>query len=162
MNRLRRDNDDATASELRRALEPSARSRSSPPRRSPRRRPLILIADDTTDTRDLYAEYFRTRGFVAVTAADGAAAVQVALEQVPDVVVMDLAMPQIDGLTATKKIKADARTRRTRVILLTGYPMDTIARKASEVGVDRYLTKPCLPEELQRHVNELRRPKGSL
>ena len=162
MNRLRRDDDDATASELRRALEPSARSRSSPPRRSPRRRPLILIADDTTDTRDLYAEYFRTRGFVAVTAADGAAAVQVALEQVPDVVVMDLAMPQIDGLTATKKIKADARTRRTRVILLTGYPIDTIARKASEVGVDRYLTKPCLPEELQHHVNELRRPKGSL
>ena len=75
---------------------------------------------------------------------------------------MDLAMPQYDGLTATKKIKADARTRRTRVILLTGYPMDTIARKASEVGVDRYLTKPCLPEDLQRHVNELRRPKGSL
>jgi len=161
MNRLRRDDDDAPARDLRRAPESSSRPRSSSSR-SPRRRPIILIADDTTDTRDLYAEYFRTRGFIAVTAADGAAAVQVALEHVPDVIVMDLAMPQYDGLTATKKIKADARTRRTRVILLTGYPMDTIARKASEVGVDRYLTKPCLPDELQRHVNELRRPKGAL
>ena len=161
MNRLRRDDDDAPARDLRRAPEPS-RSRSSPSRRSLRRHPMILIADDTTDTRELYAEYFRTRGFTVVTAHDGAAAVQVALEWVPDVIVMDLAMPQFDGLTATRKIKQDPHMRRTRVILLTGYPMDTIARKASEVGVDLYLTKPCLPEALERHVNELRRPKGSL
>src|SRR5438105_8098986 len=101
MNRLRRDDDDATASALRRALEPSSRSQWSPRRRLPRRRPIILIADDTTDTRDLYAEYFRTRGFIAITAHDGPAAVQAALEHVPDVIVMDLAMPQYDGLTAT-------------------------------------------------------------
>jgi len=163
MNRLRRDDDDAPRRDLWRAPPPSSRSRSSSSsRRSPRPRPVVLIADDTTDTRDLYAEYFRTRGFIAITAHDGPTAVQAALEHVPDVIVMDLAMPQYDGLTATSKIKQDARTRRTRVILLTGYPMDTIARKASEVGVDRYLTKPCLPHELERHVNQLRRPKGAL
>ena len=145
----------------RRAPEPAPLSRPRP-RPSTRRPPVVLIADDTTDTRDLYAEYFGGRGFRVVTAADGASAVQAALDHEPDVIVMDLAMPQYDGLTATSKIKEDARTRRTRVILLTGYPMDTIARKASEVGVDRYLTKPCLPEDLQRHVNELRRPKGAL
>jgi two-component system cell cycle response regulator DivK len=156
MNRVRRDDDDANARDLRRAPDPSERREDDD--REPRNRPVILIADDTTDTRELYAEYFRTRDFVAVTAADGAAAVQIALDQVPDVIVMDLAMPQIDGLTATRKIKEDARTRRTRVILLTGYPMNSIARQASEAGVDTYLTKPCLPEELERHVNGLRRP----
>jgi CheY-like chemotaxis protein len=160
MNRLRRDDDDTSRRDPRRAPAPSSRSRSS--QRSRRRRPTILIADDTTDTRELYAEHFRTRGFTVVTAHDGVAAVQAALEHVPDVVVMDLAMPQIDGLTATRKIKQEPHTRRTRVILLTGYPMETVARKASEAGVDRYLTKPCLPHDLERHVNELRRPKGSL
>jgi two-component system, cell cycle response regulator DivK len=162
MNRVRRDHDDGNARDLRRAPEMSSRPRSSSSRRSPRRRPVILIADDTTDTRDLYAEHFRTRGFTVVTAHDGPAVVNAALEHVPDVIVMDLAMPQYDGLTATRKIKEDARTRRTRVILLTGFPMNTIARQASEAGVDRYLTKPCLPEELQRHVNELRRPTDDI
>jgi CheY-like chemotaxis protein len=124
--------------------------------------PTILIADDTTDTRELYAAYFRIRGFLVFTAADGAAAVQVALEQVPDAIVMDLAMPHYDGLVATQRIKDDPRTRGTRVILLTGYPMSSVSPEASKVGVDRYLTKPCLPEELERHVNELRRPKDAL
>jgi CheY-like chemotaxis protein len=90
-------------------------------RRPSRRAPVILIADDATDTRDLYADYFTQRGFAVVTAHDGAAAVRVALECVPAVIVLDLAMPQIDGITALRRIKADARSARTRVILLTGY-----------------------------------------
>lgn len=122
--------------------------------------PSILIADDTADTREMYAEYFRTRGFIVLTARDGAEAVDVALEHLPAVIVMDLAMPHVDGLTATRKIMEGARTRRSRVILLTGYPSNTLARQASEGSPDRYLTKPCLPEELERHVNELRRWKG--
>jgi CheY-like chemotaxis protein len=129
------------------------------PRRSPRRRPLILIADDTTDTRELYADYFSRRRFTVVTAHDGAAAINVALDHVPDVIVMDLAMPQFDGLTAIRRIKSDARMRRTRIILLTGYPQKAIERGALEAGADRFLTKPCLPEDLERHVNEVRRPR---
>jgi hypothetical protein len=83
MNRVRRDHDDGNARDLRRAPEMSSRPRSSSSRRSPRRRPVILIADDTTDTRDLYAEHFRTRGFTVVTAHDGPAVVNAALEHVP-------------------------------------------------------------------------------
>jgi CheY-like chemotaxis protein len=71
---------------------------------------------------------------------------------------MDLAMPQLDGITAAQRIKANAGTRQTRVILLTGYPNYAIERDARERGIDRFLTKPCLPEELERHVNE---PGGS-
>jgi CheY-like chemotaxis protein len=142
-----------------RALEPALNARSS---RHRRRRPLILIADDTADAREIYGTYFTGRGFSVLTANDGAAAIQVAIDHRPDVIVMDLAMPQFDGITAAERIKGTARTRRTRVILLTGYPQYALEQAALERGVDRFLTKPCLPEELERHVNELRRPQGSL
>jgi CheY-like chemotaxis protein len=120
---------------------------------------VILIADDTTDSRDLYAEYFETRGFSVVTARDGAGAVEAALEHVPEVIVMDLAMPQIDGIAAIRRIKADARMQPTRVIVLTGYHF-AVERSALEAGADLFLRKPCLPERLERHVNALRQERG--
>jgi two-component system, cell cycle response regulator DivK len=126
-----------------------------------RRQPVMLIADDTRDGRELYTQYFGRRGFTVVTADDGAVAIRVALDRVPDVIVMDLAMPQFDGITAIRRIKADARTRRTRVILLTGYPHEDIERAALEAGADKFLMKPCLPEELERHLKALRRPRRS-
>jgi CheY-like chemotaxis protein len=119
---------------------------------------VILIADDTTDSRDLYAEYFETRGFSVVTARDGAGAVQVALEHLPEVIVMDLAMPQIDGITAIQRIKADARMQQTRVIVLTGYHF-AVEKSALEAGADLFLRKPCLPERLELHVNALRQER---
>jgi two-component system cell cycle response regulator DivK len=118
-----------------------------------------MIADDTTDTRELYAMYFRTRGFSVVTAQDGEAAVAGARTHRPDVIVMDLAMPRLDGIAATERVKADVRTRRTRIIILTGYPYRAIEQGALEAGADMFLIKPCLPEDLERHVNELRRPR---
>ncbi len=136
-----------------------AQSRPKPRRRSTSRPPVILIADDTTDSRDLYAEYFESRGFSVVTAHDGTGAVRAALEHVPDVIVMDLAMPQIDGITAIQRIKSDARMQQSRVILLTGYPL-AVERSALEAGADLFLRKPCLPERLERHVNALRQRKG--
>jgi two-component system, cell cycle response regulator DivK len=120
---------------------------------------VILIADDTTDSRDLYAEYFETRGFSVVTARDGTSAVQAALEHLPDVIVMDLAMPQIDGITAIQRIKADARLQQTRVILLTGYHL-ALEKSALEAGADLFLRKPCLPERLESHVNGLRQGRA--
>jgi CheY-like chemotaxis protein len=116
---------------------------------------VILIADDTTDSRDLYAEYFETRGFSVVTARDGVDAVQAALEHVPEVIVMDLAMPQIDGITAIQRIKADARMQQTRVIILSGYHF-AVEKSALEAGADLFLRKPCLPERLELHINALR------
>jgi CheY-like chemotaxis protein len=87
-----------------------------------------------------------------LTANDGAEAIQVARDQRPDVIVMDLAMPQFDGITAAERIKDTARTWRTRVILLTGYPHYAPGQSALERGVDVFLTKPCLPEDLETHV----------
>jgi two-component system cell cycle response regulator DivK len=158
MNRAARREDDEPSRDSQRVAESSPLA----PRRAPRRRPVILIADDTIDTRELYAMHFASRGFTVVTARDGAAAIQVALDHVPDVIVMDLAMPQFDGITATQRIKSDARLSRTRVILLTGYPDYAAERGSVGAGADMFLTKPCLPEDLERYVNNLRRPKGAL
>jgi two-component system cell cycle response regulator DivK len=125
----------------------------------PRRRFTVLIADDTAHTRELYEEYFTARGFNVVTANDGANAIQAALEHVPDVVIMDLAMPEFDGITAVHRLKQSGRLRNTGIIMLTGYPSIDIGRAALQIGVDLFLTKPCLPEHLERHINQLRSQK---
>jgi two-component system cell cycle response regulator DivK len=161
MNRALRREDDEPSRDLQQPHEPLRSARSSP-RRTRRRPPVILIADDSTATRELYAIYFQSRGFNVITAHDGAAAIQVALDHEPDVIIMDLAMPQFDGITATQRIKGDARMSRTRVILLTGYAGYAAERGSVEAGADLFLTKPCLPEDLERHVNQLRRPNGAL
>jgi CheY-like chemotaxis protein len=134
----------------------SPRTRPSARRRG---QPVVLIADDTRDTRELYGMYFASRGFHVLTADDGESAVRVALDQRPHVIVMDLAMPRLDGIIATQRIKQDRRTRRTRVIILTGYPYKAIERGALESGADMFLTKPCLPEDLERHVRVLLKPR---
>jgi two-component system, cell cycle response regulator DivK len=121
----------------------------------PQRPPSVLIVDDTTDTRELYALYFRTVGVTVFTADDGRAAIDAALSHQPDVIVMDLSMPVMDGATATQRLRRDARTRTTPIAMLTGFPMHAIERGVIEAGADAFLTKPCLPEDLEQHVRRL-------
>ena len=121
----------------------------------PRRRALVLVADDTTDVRDVYADYFTALGLNVVTAPDGAAAFSTALRNRPDVIVMDLAMPRVDGITAIRNLKSDPRTRNVPVILLTGYPYKAIEEGVLEAGATVFLTKPCLPEDLAQYVRRL-------
>ena len=115
----------------------------------------MLIVDDTADVRDLYAEYFSAVGCRVATANDGEAGITAVKYYKPDVIVMDLSMPRVDGITAIRRLKADARTREVPVILLTGYPFKAIEQGALEAGADVFLTKPCLPEDLATHVQRL-------
>src|SRR6185436_10214810 len=132
------------------------RRTSKPP--AARRAAGVLIVDDTPDVREMYGEYFTARGFRVVTARDGEAGVATATAHRPDVIVMDLSMPRLDGITAIRQLKADARTRKVPVILLTGYPYKAIEDGALEAGADAFLTKPCLPEDLERQVHRLLDP----
>jgi len=116
---------------------------------------VVLIVDDTADTRELYSLYFRSRGFKVVTAHDGLTGVDAALRHDPDVIVMDLSMPGLDGIAATQKLKEDPRTQHLPILILTGYPMRGIAEGALEAGADAFITKPCLPEDLEHHVLRL-------
>ena len=118
----------------------------------------VLIVDDTPDVREMYGEYFTARGFRVATACDGEAGVATATAHRPDVIVMDLSMPRLDGITAIRHLRADARTRKVPVILLTGYPYKAIEDGALEAGADAFLTKPCLPEDLERQVHRLLDP----
>ena len=117
----------------------------------------VLVVDDTVDTRELYAFYLRSQGFMVVTAHDGASGVTLARDRRPDVIVMDLSMPGLDGIAATRQLKADERTRYTPVIILTGYPLRAIQDGALAAGADAFLTKPCLPEDLEQQVQRLLR-----
>jgi CheY-like chemotaxis protein len=136
--------------------EPAPRSRRRPaPAR--RRGAVVLIADDSWDARELYALYLTHCGYRVYTAADGAAAVDMAVRRKPDVIVMDLSMPRVDGLTAMRRVKAHPCGHAIRVILLTGYPATAVREGAFGAGFDVFLTKPCLPEDVELHVRRLLR-----
>lgn len=142
----------------------------APPRRRepmpshPRRRGLILIVDDSLETRELYADYFRHRDFDAITAPDGDSGVDVAVRTKPDAIVMDLSMPRLNGVSAAHHLKHDPRTSKIPIVLLTGFGYRAIELGALEMGVDVFLTKPCLPEDLERQIRMLidarRRERG--
>jgi len=115
----------------------------------------VLIVDDSRDAREMYTLYFRLHGYHAFMANDGHAAVEMATKFKPDVIVMDFAMPGMSGISATHQLKNNPRTKSSAVILLTGHQARAIAEGALEMGVDVFLTKPCLPEDLETHVRRL-------
>lgn len=112
------------------------------------RAPLVLVVDDYSDTRDMYAEYLDFAGMRAETAADGRQAVRRALRTHPAVIVMDLAMPILDGWEATRILHADPRTKDIPIIVLTGTADPQLKQKARECGARMVLSKPCTPAEL--------------
>jgi two-component system, cell cycle response regulator DivK len=127
--------------------------------RALRQAPLVLIVDDSVDTRELYSEYLSNRRLRVISAADGNAGVLTALSVRPDVIVMDLAMPVLSGTQAIARLKTDPRTRRVPIIVLTGYAFRAIEEGALEAGADAFLTKPCLPEDLEQHVRRVMRSR---
>jgi two-component system cell cycle response regulator DivK len=120
-------------------------------------RPLVLVVDDFLDAREMYAEYFAFSGFRVAEASNGADAIQKALELAPQVILMDLSMPGMDGWEATRQLKADPRTRHIPVIALTGHALKGFSESAKLAGCDAFVTKPCLPDALVEGVRRLLR-----
>lgn len=117
--------------------------------------PLVLIVDDYQDAREMYAEYLEFSGFRVAQARNGLEAVEQALALRPDVILMDLSLPVMDGWEATRRLKGDARTRGIPVVALTGHALDGHSREAQEAGCEAYVTKPCLPDALLREVQRV-------
>lgn len=125
----------------------------SPSRRSRRQSPTILVADDDADARLIYSEYLRAKGWVVITASDGRAAIDKAMDLIPDAVVLDLAMPRVDGWTALKLLRESSWTAGIPIVVLTAL---TDARdQAFEAGCDAYLAKPCSPDVLWMQLRRL-------
>ena len=114
--------------------------------------PLVLVVDDVAHGREIFAEYLEFRGFRVATAADGLEAMDKAFELLPDIILMDLSLPQLDGWEATRRLKADERTRSIPIIALTAHALAAAHDRAKEVGCDAVVTKPCIPKDLEAEV----------
>jgi len=119
-----------------------------------RQRPLVLIVEDERDLRLLYAEHLTTSGFDVIEAGNGADAIDSASVHQPDVVLMDLSLPVVDGWEATERLKADARTSHIPVVALTAHDGAGELERATRAGCDWFVPKPCPPNAL---VAEVRR-----
>jgi CheY-like chemotaxis protein len=126
-----------------------------------RQQPLVLVVEDYQDAREMYSEYLRFSGFDVIEASNGFEAIDKALAQMPDIILMDLALPRMDGWEATRRLKADERTKEIPIVALTGHALAGHADSAQKAGCDSFITKPCLPDalvaEIQRMLAQARR-----
>ena len=118
-------------------------------------RPRVLLVDDYPDARDMYAEYLEYSGYDVVQAANGMEALQRAVDDQPDIILMDLSLPVMDGWEATRRLKANARTAAIPVVALTGHALAGISEGAKKAGCDSFVTKPCLPEDLVKEIKRI-------
>ena len=120
-----------------------------------RERPLILIVEDQSELRQMYAQQLASSGFDVVEAADGQEAVQCGSALVPDVVLMDLSIPIVDGWEATRQLKADSRTAHIPVVALTAHDGSGELERATNAGCDWFVPKPCPPQDLIAEVRRI-------
>jgi CheY-like chemotaxis protein len=115
----------------------------------------ILVVDDFDDNREMYASYLRFSGFVVDEAITGTEAIEKALATGPNLIVMDLSLPGMDGWEATRLLKIDPRTKHTPIVVVSGHALEGSVRAAREAGCDAFLRKPCLPQVLLAEVVRL-------
>jgi CheY-like chemotaxis protein len=118
---------------------------------------LVLIVDDIVDNLALISLDLQQQGYRVVTASDGEKAVRVASLTRPHIILMDIAMPGVDGLEATRKLREDYALRDTPVIALTAYDTGGFRRAAADAGFDGYLTKPIDFDRLHELIRRLLR-----
>jgi putative two-component system response regulator len=123
------------------------------------RRSRVLVADDTESVRSLFQRLLTADGHEVVSVADGAAALEGVHRHRPDVVLLDVTMPLMDGLEVCRRLKHDPATRLTPVVLVTGQTGLDDRIKGIEAGADEFLSKPVHPHELRARVRSLTRVK---
>jgi two-component system cell cycle response regulator DivK len=112
----------------------------------------ILIVEDHDLNRDMLSRRLKRRGFQVVSAADGAAGVEAAVRERPDLVLMDMSLPVVDGWQATRMIKANPETSTIPVMALTAHALKEDRERALEAGCDEFETKPV---DLDRLLNKI-------
>jgi CheY-like chemotaxis protein len=121
---------------------------------------MVLIAEDNRDTREMYGLYLQMLGYRVEAAADGEEAVKKARAVRPDLIIMDLEMPRLDGWGAMRELRARRATARVPIIVVTGHDFKTHLKHAAIAeGAVSFLMKPCFPDQLAREVAERLREK---
>ena len=117
-------------------------------------KPLVLLVEDQSELRQMYVEHLALSGFDVIEAENGVDAVTNTTAHSPDVVLMDLSLPVLDGWEATRRLKNDARTAHIPVVALTAHDEADELQRATNAGCDWLVPKPCPPDAL---VTEIRR-----
>ena len=112
----------------------------------------ILLVEDNEMNRDMLSRRLERKGFIVLLAIDGAQGVQMAASEMPDLILMDMSLPVLDGWEATRQLKTDAKTRAIPIIALTAHAMPEDESKARAAGCDDYDTKPI---ELPRLLGKI-------
>ena len=120
-----------------------------------REQPLVLAADDDQDILDLVVFRLERSGYSVIGAHDGAEALEMAVNEVPDLAVLDVMMPKLDGFEVTRRLRAEAATSRMPIILLTARAQDADVQRGFDAGADDYIRKPFSPEELRARVQAI-------
>ena len=120
-------------------------------------RSLVLIADDDADILSLVKAVLERSGHEVVAASDGAEALASVRARKPDLVVLDIAMPEVDGLEVLRRLRADPTTSELPVVLLSARAQEADVERGFAIGASAYLKKPFSPRELSGHVAKLLR-----
>lgn len=114
----------------------------------------ILVVEDTDDNLEILQIVLEREGYEVLKAGDGLQGVSMAINERPDLVLMDIRLPEIDGYEATRRIKADPRAAKIPIIAVTSYAMSGDRKKCLDAGCDDYITKPYLPPDLVTMVRK--------
>lgn len=114
----------------------------------------ILVVEDQEDNRTILRDLLGMAGYELIEATDGAEGVKLAQQEKPDLILMDIQLPVIDGYEATRRIKGDAQLKSTPIIAVTSYALSGDEAKARAAGCDGYVTKPFSPRALLAKVRE--------
>ena len=117
--------------------------------------PLVLVVEDYQDAREMYAAYLMFSGYRVAEASNGVEAIEKTIELMPDIILMDLALPRMDGWEATRRLKLDERTKHIPIVALTGHALAGHAEGARQAGCDAFVTKPCLPDALVAEIQKM-------
>jgi two-component system cell cycle response regulator DivK len=117
--------------------------------------PLVLVVEDYQDAREMYAAYLQFSGYRVAEATNGMEAIEKTIELLPDIILMDLALPRMDGWEATRRLKMDERTKHIPIVALTGHALAGHAEGARLAGCDAFVTKPCLPDALVAEIQRM-------
>jgi len=120
----------------------------------------ILLVEDFDDARELYAMCLRAAGYDVTEVSTGEEAIRATHERHIDLILMDMALPGIDGWEATAILKRDERTRRIPVLALTAHALRDERERMAEIGCDGFIAKPCLPPDLLRAVERTLSARG--
>ncbi len=121
----------------------------------PKSSALVLVVEDYQDAREMYAAYLKFSGYRVAEATTGIEAIDKTLELMPDIILMDLALPKMDGWEATRRLKMDERTRHIPIVALTGHALAGHAEGARQAGCDAFVIKPCLPDALVAEIKRV-------